>query len=83
MDSVLTITLLIGIGVALLLARRVDDPIGRELDDMRGETELQALLDRPAVRLSPVAPWSGTPGALPPLYSETGRIRRAYVESTI
>ena len=44
MDSVLTITLLIGIGVALLLARRVDDPIGRELDDMRGETELQALL---------------------------------------
>jgi hypothetical protein len=30
--------------VALLLARRVDDPIGRELDDMRGETELQALL---------------------------------------
>jgi hypothetical protein len=44
MDSVLTITLLIGIGAALLLARRLDDPIGRELDDMRGETELQALL---------------------------------------
>jgi hypothetical protein len=44
MDSVLTITLLIGIGVALLLARRFDDPIGRELDDMRGETELQVLL---------------------------------------
>jgi hypothetical protein len=44
MDSVLTITLLIGIGLALLLARRIDDPIGRELDDMRGETELQALL---------------------------------------
>jgi hypothetical protein len=44
MDSVLTITLLIGIGSALLLARRLDDPIGRELDDMRGETELQALL---------------------------------------
>ena len=42
MDTVLTITLLIGIGVALLLARRIDDPIGRELDDMRGETELQA-----------------------------------------
>lgn len=44
MDSVLTITLLIGIGVALLLVRRLDDPIGRELDDMRGEAELQALL---------------------------------------
>jgi hypothetical protein len=44
MDSVLTITLLTGIGLALLLARRVDDPIARELDDMRGETELQALL---------------------------------------
>jgi hypothetical protein len=44
MDSVLTITLLIGVGAALLLARRLDDPIGRELDDMRGETELHALL---------------------------------------
>ncbi|HWG82252.1 MAG TPA: hypothetical protein VN686_04485 [Gaiellales bacterium] len=44
MDSVLIITLLIGIGVALLLVRRLDDPIGRELDDMRGEAELQALL---------------------------------------
>ena len=44
MDSLLTITLLIGIGVALLLARRFDDPIGRQLDDMRGEAELQALL---------------------------------------
>jgi len=44
MDSALIITLLIGIGVALLLVRRLDDPIGRELDDMRGEAELQALL---------------------------------------
>jgi hypothetical protein len=44
MNSILTITLLIGVGVALLLARRLDDPIGRELHDMRGETELQALL---------------------------------------
>jgi len=44
MDSALISTLLIGIGVALLLVRRLDDPIGRELDDMRGEAELQALL---------------------------------------
>jgi hypothetical protein len=44
MDSVLTITLLIGITVALLIVRRLDDPIGRELDDMRGEAELNALL---------------------------------------
>jgi hypothetical protein len=44
MNTVLTITLLAGIGVALLAARRLDDPIARELDDMRGETELHALL---------------------------------------
>jgi hypothetical protein len=44
MDTVLTVTLMAGLGAALLLARRLDDPIARELDDMRGETELHALL---------------------------------------